>query len=158
MQHSPVQKKDLAEGYFRQGYNCAQSVLLAFCEEGGMQKEAAARLASPFGAGIGRLRGVCGAFSGMCMALGLLRGGTRVPDPDEKARLYMAAQRLEGAFRAQWGSSQCSDLLADVPGNPGADTSARPDDRTSWYYATRPCEKYVGFAAALLEEYLESNS
>ena len=50
--------KELARSYFLEGYNCSQSVLLAFHEELGLDKETAARMASPFGGGMGRLREV----------------------------------------------------------------------------------------------------
>ena len=66
--------KELARSYFLEGYNCSQSVLLAFHEELGLDKETAARMASPFGGGMGRLREVCGTVSGMFLVLGLLRG------------------------------------------------------------------------------------
>ena len=78
--------KELARSYFLEGYNCSQSVLLAFHEELGLDKETAARMASPFGGGMGRLREVCGTVSGMLLVLGLLRGyersgGQKVPLP-----------------------------------------------------------------------------
>ena len=63
-----------ARAYFLEGYNCSQSVFLAFHEELGLDKEMAARLASSFGGGMGRLREVCGAVSGMFLAAGLLQG------------------------------------------------------------------------------------
>ena len=64
----------LAEEYFLSGYNCAQAVFLAFAEEQGFSREAAARIASSFGGGVGGMREMCGALSGLCMAAGLLYG------------------------------------------------------------------------------------
>lgn len=76
-----INHREKAKEYFLSGYNCAQSVFMAFCEETGLDEETAAKLASSFGGGMGRLREVCGAVSGMFMAAGLIKGysdpGTR---------------------------------------------------------------------------------
>ena len=74
-------RADRAEALFRQGYNCSQSVFAAFADVVGMSVEEAAQLASPFGAGFGKLREVCGAVSGMTMLAGKLKGYS-----DPKAR------------------------------------------------------------------------
>ena len=61
-----------AEELFREGYNCAQAVFLAFaCEK--MNRDEAAKLASAFGGGLAGTRNTCGAVSGLAMAYGLLR-------------------------------------------------------------------------------------
>jgi C_GCAxxG_C_C family probable redox protein len=65
---------DRAEELFCKGYNCAQAVAGAFCEECGIPLDTMLRMASPFGGGIGRQREVCGAVSGMLMIAGLLYG------------------------------------------------------------------------------------
>ena len=70
-----------AKAYFEQGYNCAQAVTLAFAEEMGVEKEMAAKMASSFGGGLGRLREVCGCVSGMALAAGALYGYS---DPEAK--------------------------------------------------------------------------
>ena len=67
-------KGEIAKNNFMQGYNCAQAVLLAFCDDLGFDEQTALVLASPFGGGIGRMREVCGTVTGMYMALGLARG------------------------------------------------------------------------------------
>ena len=80
--------KQKAEMLFKQGYNCSQAVLLAFCDELNLDKETAARLASSFGGGIGRMREVCGAVSGMCMVAGLCKGYSDPKDMEGKKRHY----------------------------------------------------------------------
>lgn len=75
------EKAARAEALFREGYNCAQSVVLAYAEEMGLEMKTAARLSSGFGGGVGGLRGVCGAVSGMAMVYGMLCGYDR---PEEK--------------------------------------------------------------------------
>ena len=74
------------------GYNCAQAIVLAFHEEAGLDREQALRLASSFGGGMGRLREVCGAVSGMFMVAGYLYGTTDKDGEAEKGR--HAAGRL----------------------------------------------------------------
>ena len=63
-----------AAEYFAAGHNCAQAVAMTYADKLGMTPSAAARMASPFGGGMGRMREVCGAFSGMLMVLGALYG------------------------------------------------------------------------------------
>ena len=96
---NPKEKSQLAKENFEQGYNCAQSVLLAFCEETGLNREQAAKLASTFGGGMGRMREVCGAVSAMFMVEGL-RGGYSDPKAkEEKSELYARVRALAEQFR-----------------------------------------------------------
>ena len=55
-------------------YNCAQSVLVPFAEQAGLDPETAFRLAACFGSGM-NMGGVCGAVTGGLMALGLAGAG-----------------------------------------------------------------------------------
>ena len=139
-----------ARKLFLRGYNCAQAVFCAFCDETGLDLDAAARLSSSFGGGMGRLREVCGAVSGALMALGQLRGYSDPADPALKAAHYRAVQELAGRFREREGSIVCRDLLKDVPVTPGG----VPEARTPEFYARRPCLRLIGEAAALLDEML----
>ena len=106
---------------FLAGYNCAQSVLLAFAEEIGETPERALRLASPLGAGMGRLRQVCGALSAAFLVEGALRGYTDPADAGAKAALYARVQDLAHRFEGEMGSILCGDLLG-----PRASTSRVP--------------------------------
>lgn len=137
-----------ARDLFMEGYNCAQAVFLAFSEETGLDRETAARLASSFGGGMGRLREVCGALSGAFMAAGMLVGYSSPTARLEKAAHYARIQRIAAAFRAETGSIRCAELL----GAKGKDTEPMPDARTAEYYKKRPCVAMVMRAARLLEE------
>ena len=79
---------DRAKALFERGYNCSQSVVLAFCEPLGLDMETMARLASSFGGGMGRLREVCGAVSGMLMIVGLAKGYSSPDDREGKIQQY----------------------------------------------------------------------
>ena len=141
--------EQLATQYFLDGYNCSQAVFLAFAPELGMDRDAAARLSSPFGGGMGRLREVCGAVSGMLMAAGALYGYDTPGDDTVKGELYTLVQELAGQFREAHDTLLCRELL----NRPGPE-SPIPEARTPDYYTSRPCARFVGTAARLLEEYM----
>ena len=75
---------ELAAQHFASGYNCAQAVLLAFCDKTGLDETTAAKLTSGFGGGIGRLREVCGTVSGAALILGMVEGYSDPHDPEAK--------------------------------------------------------------------------
>ena len=79
-----MNRKEQAMAYFKEGYNCAQAVFLAFLDLTGFDEKTALRLAAPFGGGLVRQREVCGAVSGMCMAAGILFGYSDPQNPDAK--------------------------------------------------------------------------
>lgn len=141
----------LAGEYFRQGYNCAQSVLLAFAADAGLEEETARKLASSFGGGIGGLRETCGALSGACMAAGLLCGYSAPDASEEKAEHYARIRALAERFRAECGSILCRELLA-LGEHP---KPVPPQPRTAEYYRTRPCTAFVESAARILDEYMQ---
>ena len=138
-----------AEELFLNGCSCSQAVLLAFGDLTGLDDSTAKKLSSPFGGGIGRLREVCGAVSGMFMVLGLLYG---YDDPGEKdankKELYKQVQALAGEFSAQNASIICRDILKNPPTDPN------PSPRTEEYYKHRPCSSMVVYAARLLDKFI----
>ena len=79
--------------YFHQGYNCSQSVFAAFADVCGLTEETALKLSSPLGAGIGRMREVCGAFCGLSMLAGSLYGNSS-PETGEKEKIFFSAGRI----------------------------------------------------------------
>ena len=132
----------LAGDLFLEGFNCAQAVAVAFCDVTALTEIQAARMASAFGGGMGRMREVCGAVSGMFMVLGLLYGYDDPKADDTKKKLYTDVQALAGQFKAEAGSIICRDILKNPPSDPS------PSPRTAEYYAMRPCERMVYNAAA----------
>lgn len=142
---------DKAYELFLQDYNCAQAVLCAYEDVTGFDTETAARIASSFGGGMGRLREVCGAVSAALMVLGLACGYADPEDQEAKARHYQRVQEYAQRFRDANGSILCRELLEDVSVTPGA----APEARTPEYYATRPCPQLVRKAAAILDEMLQ---
>lgn len=149
------EKGDKAKELFEQGYNCAQAVFGAFCEETGIDFETAVLLASPFGGGMGRLREVCGTVSGMLMAAGMLYGYSSPNAVQEKKEAYQTAQALANTFREQNGSIVCRELLG--LSKVQADDSPQPEPRTQTYYKKRPCALLAQDAAEILEAYIKEH-
>ena len=139
-----------AKRLFLEGYNCAQAVFCAFRDLTGMDLDAAARLSSSFGGGMGRLREVCGTVSGALLALGMLRGYDDPKDPEQKKAHYQLVQEFARRFREKNGTIVCRELLKDVPVTPGG----TPEERTPEFFTRRPCLRLVGEAAAILDEIL----
>ena len=134
---------------FLGGVNCAQAVFLAFEDVTGIDRKLAAKLSSPFGGGMGRMREVCGAVSGMLMVLGVLYGyDDTVEDDAQKKQLYRDVQALAGKFREECGSIICREILKNPPSDPN------PTPRTAEFYAKRPCARMVMTAARLLDEFI----
>ena len=136
---------------FLSGYNCAQAVAVAFSDVTGLTEAQAAKMASAFGGGMGRMREVCGAVSGMLMVLSYVYGYDTPGDDISKKRLYGQVQALAAGFRAENGSIICREILKNPPSDPN------PTPRTAEFYAKRPCAKMVMTAARLLEQFMEEN-
>ena len=126
--------------------------MVAFCDLTGLEPEFAKKLSCGFGGGVGRLREVCGAVSGMVMAADLLYGYT---DPGEndirKKEHYELIQELCNKFREEAGSIICREILDNPPSDPS------PSPRTAEYYKTRPCTRMVMLAAKVLDEYIQKH-
>lgn len=146
-------RKERATELFLEGYNCTQSVFLAFEDLHGMERSAAAALSSSFGAGMGRLREVCGTVSGMFLAAGVLYGYDSPRAPQEKAEHYARIQELAAEFEKKNGSIICRELLGlDVKRE-----APTPEARTPEYYKKRPCPALAGCAAEILEDYIKAH-
>ncbi len=147
-------KGDIAKKYFLEGYNCAQAVVLAFADDFGLEKKTAVMLSSSFGGGMGRLREVCGAVSGMFMVLGLKYGYDSPENNEAKKELYKKVQEVAGIFKEDNGSIICRELLGL---NQKGKSDPTPEARTETYYKKRPCKDLVKFAADLVEDYIKAN-
>lgn len=150
-----MSKGDIAKQNFLNGYNCSQAVLLAFCEDFGLEKETALKISEPFGGGMGRMREVCGTVTGMFMVLGLAMGNSDAKDGSTKKNVYKSVQELAEKFKQDNGSIICRELLGFQKNNK---ESYVPSERTNEYYKKRPCPELCKYAADILEEYLKKES
>lgn len=142
-----------AEVLFREGYNCAQSVFLAFEDMYDIDHKTAMRLSSGFGAGMGKLREVCGALTGAFMAAGLLYGYDDVTDSEAKKNTYGIIQYIAKRFEKEKGMILCRELLGLKKG----EDLAEPAVRTEEYYRTRPCVGVCVLAAQILDDYINNS-
>ncbi len=136
---------------FERGYNCAQSVFAAFCEDCGLDFETALLLSCSFGGGMGRLREVCGAVTGGMMVLGRLAGYTSPDSKEQKAEHYARIQAYAKDFERLYHTYLCRDLLGLKNGR----DEPEPEARTQTYYETRPCVFFIACSAALVDGILE---
>ena len=134
------------------GYNCCQAVVLAYNDMFGIDDTTAAALSSGFGGGMGRMREVCGAVSGMAMVLGVLYGHIDPKVPATKADHYVRVREVADAFRAETGSIICRDLIAEA-----RPASATPAPRDAAYYQKRPCAELVALAADICARYIDEH-
>ena len=146
-------RREMAMANFYEGYNCSQSIVLAFADLIPIEKSTLLRMASSFGGGMGRLREVCGSVTGMFMIAGILYGYDGPETGQVKADHYARIQELARRFEETLGSIVCREMLGlsvrhDVP---------VPEARTQEYYKKRPCPEIIGDAADLLEQYIKEN-
>lgn len=144
---------EIACRLFSEGYNCAQSVFLAYCDITGLDEDIALKLSSSFGGGIGRMREVCGACSGMFMVAGLLYGYTGNDDDTTKAEHYRRIQYLASEFKKEHQTIICRELLKNL----SVTNAPTPDKRTEEYYKVRPCVRFVRTACEVMDRYIAQN-
>lgn len=146
-------KAQAAMKLFKEGYNCSQSVIGAWCEELGLDFKTAVTISAGFGGGMGRLREVCGACSGAFMVLSLKYGGYAPKDMQRKKGMYEIIQKFAARFKQEnsFNSIICRELLG-LSSGPSVPT---PAERTEGYYKKRPCVELVGMSAELLNEFIK---
>ena len=125
---------------FKQGYNCSQAVFASCADLYGINdQQLALRLSASFGGGMGRMRLVCGAASGMFMLAGLHNGSATPHDNEGKMKNYAFVQQLAGEFKGKYGSLICAELLGLAP----RPQDPQPEARTPQYYEKRPCSEMI---------------
>ena len=143
---------DAAYAWFLKGYNCSQSVVAAFAPQLGLTEEMALRLSAGFGAGIGRMREVCGAFCGVVTVLSMVYADPA--DPKDKSRMYALVQQAAEQYRTRNGGI-CRELLAKAGAAPAGGTAA--EERTADYYKKRPCPELCRICADLCAEFIAAH-
>lgn len=143
---------------FKSGYNCCQSVVLAFSDyiaaKGGPDRETIAAICSGFGGGMGRMREVCGTVSGMTIMAGFIAPAADVGSREAKTANYELVRHFADEFKAVNGSIICRELLGLAPVQR---EDAAPSVRTPEYYKKRPCGELCSIAAGIVENYIDSN-
>lgn len=142
-----AERVEKAVELFNQGYNCSQAVFGAYADLFGIDFDTAMKLSAGFGGGFGRMREVCGAFSGITMIAGLK---TEDYSPKAKADIYLKIRQLSEKFSEENGSIICRELLKVN----SAPESHIPEKRTDEYMKKRPCPEIIRTAAEIVESFI----
>jgi C_GCAxxG_C_C family probable redox protein len=142
---------------FMAGYGCCQSVVAAFADLYGLDDTLAKKMAAGFGGGVGRLRMMCRAVSGIVMLIGLDCGQTEGGDREGKSACYKVVQELLAQSKQENGSLICAEILG-IQGYQKAVCSFIASERTADYYKSRPCAAKVESAARIFAEYLKKKA
>ena len=116
-----------AKQMFASGYNCSQSVFMAYNDVFGLDDDNAFKVSMPFGGGMGGMHNVCGCVSGAFMCTGYLA--------PNKMMNYTMVRELTKKFEEINGSIICRELLQS---------------------GKRPCIEYVATAARLIGEIIQN--
>ena len=149
------QRVQRAVDNFTAGYGCCQSVVAAFSDLYGLDETMAKRIAAGFGGGVGRMRMMCGAVSGIVMLVGLECGQTEGSDREGKSACYKVVQDLLAKSKEENGSLICAEILG-IKGYEKVQSSYIASARTAEYYKSRPCAAKVESAARIFADYLRS--
>lgn len=145
-------RAERARNYFKEGYNCSQSVFMAYSDLFDVTPDMAAIFASSFGGGMGRLREVCGTCTGMFMIASLAIPANNPADKEAKMKNYALVQELAEEFRRENGSIICRELL----GLDHKQDGPKPEERTEAYYKKRPCSELVYLSATIVGNKLKA--
>lgn len=146
-------EKERATALFMEGYNCSQSVFVAFSSQFGIDEATAKKISAGLGGGLGRQREVCGAISAASMVLGDIVSAQEGADQESKKKNYELVRELCNRFTQKHGTIICREMIKDLAKNKGA----APDERTAEYYQKRPCLRVIGDVSEILTDMLEEN-
>ena len=101
----------VAEQYFKHGYGCAQSILLAFDDMTPLEQASAINIAAPFNGGMGEARSVCGALSGALMLIGLIEGEKHTNQTEKQRAIRYKSNQFIQSIKTTEGILNCPDIL-----------------------------------------------
>jgi C_GCAxxG_C_C family probable redox protein len=146
-----MKKQEKSIAYFRNNFNCSQSVFTVFGTETGMPEDECLKVACAFGGGMGRQQYICGAVTGALMALGLKYGKGSNDQEDKKKHTYTLAAEFLEEFKRIHGSLNCRELLDDLNMNDSEDYKTIKERN---FFEIR-CENYVKDAVTITEKLIE---
>lgn len=136
---------------FKLGYNCSQSVFLAYSDVFELDMNLAKKMSVSFGGGVGRMREVCGTVSAMAMLAGFKYPVLEVSDQEARTKNYAIVQKMADLFKEKHETIICRKLLDTV----STTSIPAPDQRTKEYYKKRPCSKLIEDAARIAGKMLK---
>ena len=145
-----MSKVENAVECFNSGFNCSQAVFATYCEQFGLDRETALKIATPFGSGLARQAKICGAVSGAIMLIGLKSGKCLPDDNESKEKCFALATEFTKRFNQIHGSINCCDLLKNDLSTPEGLQYIK--DNHLW---DTLCPIFIRDACQLLEEMLD---
>jgi C_GCAxxG_C_C family probable redox protein len=142
-----MNRPEIAVNKFKEGYNCAQSMLFSYSDKLNISKDLALKLGTGFGGGMGRKQEVCGAVSGAIIVLNLLYGRGENEDKQKQERTYAKVRELIDKFEAKYGTVNCKKLL-------GGCELLTPEGQEQFKSEKKneKCYEYVDYIVKILEE------
>ena len=149
-----MKKSEKAVEYFRNKFNCSQSVFTVFGTDYGYSENDSLKVSCAFGGGMGRQQLTCGAVTGALMAIGL-KYGKGINDTEEMKQLtYTKTREFFEEFTKIHGSTICLELLDGLD-------MADPEDHKKIMERKLfdiNCEKYVASAVRITERIINDSS
>ncbi|MHC4620816.1 MAG: C-GCAxxG-C-C family protein [Planctomycetota bacterium] len=146
-----MEKVERAVWYFEHGFNCAQAVVGAYCEQFGLKLETALKLACGFGGGM-RMGQTCGVVTGAFMVLGLKYGQSEAENRGAKEKTYELVRQFVEKFESRNGSIMCKELLGCDISTPDGMKTARDRD-----FFVSFCPRMIRDAGEILEQMLSES-
>jgi C_GCAxxG_C_C family probable redox protein len=143
-------KTEKAVSCFRNGFNCAQSVLTVFSDDYHVSQPVALSISCGFGGGMGRLQETCGAVTGAFMAIGLHNCSKFSDNKDRKEHTYSMIQEFDKEFKGIHGTIHCGTLL-------GVDLKTEQGQKAFHDQGMHEliCEKCIADSVQILEKYFD---
>jgi C_GCAxxG_C_C family probable redox protein len=148
-----MMSKEKSQELFNQEYNCAQSILVAFASQVGLDEETAFRVAAGLGGGIGRTQNVCGAINAGAIVLGLAHGNYKPEDKDAKKATGDLVGKFVNDCKQALGATQCLEITKIDLNNEELRQYANEKGNLSAI-----CNNAVERVALILESYLNQRS
>jgi C_GCAxxG_C_C family probable redox protein len=104
-------RKQVAKEKFLKGFNCSQTVFVAFAKDVGLKEKDILKLSTGFGAGMGRMQNTCGAVTGAFMVIGYLNGKYKEDDDELKEKTYNFIQEFTSDFKKENDTINCFELM-----------------------------------------------
>lgn len=106
-----MNRSEIAVNKFKEGYNCAQSMLYSYADKLNISKDMALKISNGFGAGMGRKQEVCGAISGGILVLNMIYGRGENEDKQKQENTYAKVREFIDLFEKEFGTVNCKKLL-----------------------------------------------
>jgi C_GCAxxG_C_C family probable redox protein len=137
---------------FKEGYNCAQSVLYNYANRLGISYDMALKMGTGFGAGMGRRQEVCGAISGGILVLNMIYGRGETDNKEKQEYVYQKVRDLTDRFEKESGTIICKNLLDGC-----ILTSEEGQKRFRDEKMIDKCYSYVDKVVKILDEIIEDS-